>query len=65
MRLSSQASYKKTTSVKHEQMKAKYLTYLEAIRIYEICLKRFVLCETLESSNCFFVFLFFSLKTEF
>ena len=37
-------------------MKAQYHTYLQAIRIYDICLKKFVLSETLDSYIGFFIF---------
>ena len=49
-------------------MKAQYLIYLEAIRIYEICFQMFVLSEkTLNSYNrcsSFFVFKYCVLETQ-
>ena len=55
-RFAYEASYEET-SAKHKQAKAQYLSYLEAIRINEICYEKFVLNEKVWTAiaGCFFL----------
>ena len=55
-RFAYEASYEET-SAKHKQTKVQYLSYLEAIRINEICYEKFVINEkSLDSYSRLFFF---------